>query len=59
MFSIIRDRRRRITNVYQIAGLFCCSSPSRSFAPARYQEVYAWLKKYIDEPNGASSSTAR
>ena len=24
-----------------------------------YQEVYAWLKKYIDEPNGANSSTSR
>lgn len=24
-----------------------------------YREVYAWLKKYLDEPNGASSSTAR
>jgi dipeptidyl aminopeptidase/acylaminoacyl peptidase len=24
-----------------------------------YQEVYGWLGKYIDEPNGASPSTAR
>lgn len=24
-----------------------------------YQEVYAWLKKYLDTPNGTSSDTAR